>query len=154
MPTTRSSASPDSAAPHPETVRFLKAHHVLTLATARDGAPYCANLFYAWLESEGMFVFTSEDHTRHASEAAANPRVAGSVVLETRIVGKIQGVQLCGRMFRPEGDLLKRARVRYLKRFPYAAFADLDLWVLEPDFLKLTDNRLGFGKKLIWSKAK
>ncbi|MDR2936864.1 MAG: pyridoxamine 5'-phosphate oxidase family protein [Rikenellaceae bacterium] len=154
MLTPRFSASPDTAAPHPETIRFLKAHHVLTLATASNGAPYCANLFYAWLEPGEMFVFTSEGHTRHAAEAVANPRVAGSVMLETRIVGKIQGVQLCGRMFRPEGELLKRARMRYLKRFPYAAFADLDLWVLEPDFLKLTDNRLGFGKKLIWNKTK
>jgi hypothetical protein len=27
---------------------------------------------------------------------------------------------------------------------------ELHLWSLTPDFIKMTDNRLGFGKKLIW----
>jgi len=40
----------------------------------------------------------------------------------------------------------------YIKRFPYAAVADLQLWRMEADFMKLTDNTLGFGKKLIWQK--
>jgi uncharacterized protein YhbP (UPF0306 family) len=40
----------------------------------------------------------------------------------------------------------------YIKRFPYAAVAPLNIWVIEPDFMKLTDNTLGFGKKLIWNR--
>ena len=35
-------------------------------------------------------------------------------------------------------------------RFPYAAAMDLEMWAIAPDYLKLTDNRLGFGKKTIW----
>jgi len=27
-----------------------------------------------------------------------------------------------------------------------------NLWVVDLSFLKFTDNRLGFGKKLIWGK--
>ena len=38
----------------------------------------------------------------------------------------------------------------YIKRFPYAAVAPLSLWMLRPKMMKLTDNTLGFGKKLIW----
>jgi uncharacterized protein YhbP (UPF0306 family) len=76
----------------------------------------------------------------------ANGRVAASVVLETHIVGKIQGLQITGQI-KPaiEGD-----KAIYLKRFPYAVVADLSLWRLEADMMKLTDNTLGFGKKLIW----
>jgi uncharacterized protein YhbP (UPF0306 family) len=131
-------------------VRFLKKHHVLTLATAADNVPYCANLFYAWLEPERAFVFTSSLDTKHARDASAYSEVAGSVVLETRIVGNVQGVQLRGRMYRPEGELLQRAKKRYLRRFPYAAVMDLELWLLEVSWLKFSDNTLGFGKKLIW----
>ena len=74
-------------------------------------------------------------------------RVAASVVLETRIVGKIQGVQLCGTAARSDEE----DRRRYLRRFPYAvALTELTLWALTPDYIKFTDNTLGFGKKLIW----
>lgn len=138
--------------PDERVVRFLKAHHVMTLATVNKGIPYCSNLFYAWMEEELMFVFTSSADTRHAADAATNGQVAGSVVLETRIVGKIQGIQFQGQMYRPEGELLGKAKKRYLRRFPYAAVMDLELWVLEVEFIKMTDNQLGFGKKIIWTK--
>lgn len=126
--------------------RFLGRHHVLTLATAADGAPYCANAFYAYDKGRNRLVFTSDLSTRHAREMLAERRVAASVVLETRIVGKVQGLQLCGTVAR--GD--EEDKRRYLHRFPYAALAELTLWALVPDYLKFTDNTLGFGKKLIW----
>jgi len=43
-------------------------------------------------------------------------------------------------------------RTAYLLRFPFALAAKLDLWVLYIDYLKMTDNRLGFGKKLEWRR--
>ncbi len=77
-----------------------------------------------------------------------NPKVAASIVLETRIVGRVQGLQITGEIIRATED----DRFKYIKRFPYAAVADLTLWRLQADFMKLTDNTLGFGKKLIWQK--
>ena len=122
----------------------------MTLATATtSGEPYCANAFYAYDAERNVFVFTSDDTTRHAQEMLANSRVAASVVLETRIVGKVQGLQICGTAER--GD--DADRKVYLHRFPYvAAIGELHLWRIEPDFMKLTDNTLGFGKKLIWKR--
>jgi uncharacterized protein len=35
-------------------------------------------------------------------------------------------------------------------RFPVAALMDTRLWIVRLTFIKMTDNRLGFGKKLIW----
>ncbi len=130
--------------------RFIGKHHVMTLATTGSGGAYCANVFYAFDKEAGAFVFTSDEATRHSREMQKTGRAAGSIVLETRIVGKVQGLQLQGDVYMPEGRELERARARYLKRFPYAAAAPLTLWMLRPTFLKLTDNTLGFGKKLIW----
>ena len=129
--------------------KFISSHHVLTLATSTtDGQPYCCNIFYAYNKQEGAFIFTSDDHTHHAQMMSNNPRVAASIVLETRIVGKVQGLQITGEVKRAvDGD-----KALYIKRFPYAAVADLQLWRMEADFMKLTDNTLGFGKKLIWQK--
>ncbi len=126
---------------------FIGEHHVLTLATATtDGAPYCCNAFYAY--RDGAFIFTTDTSTHHGEMMVENPRVAASIVLETRTVGKVQGLQLTG-LIKPaiEGD-----KLAYIKSFPYAAVAELKLWRLEADFMKLTDNRLGFGKKLIWQR--
>ena len=131
-------------------VKFLKRHHVLTLATATaKGEPWCANAFYAYDPEHNRLVFTSDDTTRHAQEMLANSHVAASVVLETRIVGKVQGLQISGLAQR--GD--EADRKVYLRRFPYAAaIGELNLWHIEPDMFKLTDNTLGFGKKLIWRR--
>ena len=131
-------------------VDFIARHHVLTLATATaDGLPYCAACFYAYDKRRNIIIFTSDDTTLHAQQMAANSTVAVAINLETRIVGKVQGIQICGTARRGnEAD-----KSIYIKRFPYAALAPLNIWVVEPTFMKLTDNTLGFGKKLIWNKA-
>ena len=128
-------------------IKFIKKHHVLTLATVNgEGMPYVANCFYAFDTKRNLFVFTSDLATRHGAEMAANSSVALSIVLETRIVGRVQGLQVTGRALRGDDE----ARKCYIKRFPYAAAADLELWMVEPTMMKLTDNTLGFGKKLVW----
>lgn len=129
--------------------RFIAKHHVLTLATATpDGEPYCCNCFFAYDKVSAAFIFTSDASTHHGAMMQVNPRVAASVVLETRTVGKVQGLQITGKVLpAKDGD-----KMTYIKAFPYAAVADLSLWRLEADMLKLTDNTLGFGKKLIWRR--
>ena len=128
-------------------IDFIRRHHVLTLATSVEGEPYCAACFYAYDKERNRIVFTSDDSTRHAQQMLENAKVAVGITLETRIVGKVQGVQICGVASRGN-DEDKRL---YIKRFPYAALAPLNIWAVEPTFIKLTDNTLGFGKKLIWS---
>ena len=138
--------------PDPKIITFLKKHHVLTLSTVSQGQPWVANCFYAFLEEQMTFVFTSDYETRHIREATQNSKVAGSVVLETSIIGKIQGVQFSGTLKLAENEELIAAEKAYLKRFPFAALMDTTLWILSINYLKMTDNRLGFGKKLIWER--
>ena len=129
---------------------FIAEHHVLTLATATPcGEPYCCNAFYAYDKASGAFIFTTDLSTHHGKMMAENERVAASILLETRTVGKIQGLQITGKV-KPAiyGD-----KMRYIKDFPYAVVADLSLWRLEAEMMKFTDNRLGFGKKLIWQRS-
>lgn len=133
-------------------LRFIGRHHVMTIASVgAAGEPYCANLFYSYMAEDNLFVFTTEEKTRHYGEMLRNEFVAASIVLETKTVGKVQGLQLQGRARLAEEAIIKRARRSYIRRFPYAAIADLTLWTLSPTFMKLTDNTLGFGKKLIWN---
>lgn len=131
-------------------IKFLRRHHVLTIATTAGNEPWCANCFYVYLENENVLIFTTDPTTRHGQEFKKNPQVAGSVVLETRIIGKIRGIQFCGNISEPEGEMASKARIAYLRRFPPTALMDTHLWVVSLTYIKFTDNRLGFGKKIIW----
>ncbi|MGE0738650.1 pyridoxamine 5'-phosphate oxidase family protein [Sulfurimonas sp.] len=129
---------------------FLQKHHVLTLATTKDGVLSACNLFYAFDSEKTSFVVASSDDTTHIEHIKANSKVAGTVVLETKIVGKIEGVQFRGDFLLLEDDGLKKL---YLKKFPYALAMNPKLWQIKVDYFKLTDNTLGFGKKIIWTNA-
>lgn len=131
---------------------FIRQHHVLTLATSINNQPWCANCFYAWIEEESAFVFTSDSGTKHIKDLSEGNIVAGTVVLETEAVGKIRGIQFRGQLSEPEEDLVKISKKIYLKRFPFAILMKTKLWILKVDYMKMTDNRLGFGKKLIWER--
>lgn len=132
-------------------VKFINRHHVMTIASAAtECGPYCASVFYAYIPERNLFVFTSDDKTRHYREMYLNGKVAAAIYLETRTIGQVQGLQVLGDASLAEGDAAAEARTAYLRKFPYAIVADLTLWVLKPKSMKLTDNRLGFGKKLLW----
>jgi len=133
-------------------IEFIKKHHVLTLATCCDNQPYCANCFYTYVEDENLFVFTSDKTTKHIQDVEKQNKVAASIVLETSTIGKIQGLQITGVLTMPEGELMSKINREYLKQYPFAVVMKTTLWALQPNFMKLTDNRLGFGKKLIWEE--
>ncbi len=128
--------------------RFLAEHHVLTLATASENAPQCCNLFYTYLPDRQLFVVASDGGTEHMTNVRTNKRVAGTVVLETKSVGKVQGLQFKGVM----NAASQEESSAYLRAFPYARAMNPTLWTIVLEQMKLTDNRLGFGKKLTWTK--
>ncbi|MEI6681597.1 MAG: hypothetical protein WCO44_03160 [Bacteroidota bacterium] len=133
---------------------FIGEHHILTLANSSNHLPWCATCYYAYLKELNHFIITSDHNTRHIREVVEsnNYRVAGAIALETRLVGKIRGIQFSGVLMPLEGDDRKKAKSAYLKRFPIARLMpDLHLWAISPDYIKMTDNRLGFGKKLVWT---
>ncbi len=131
---------------------LLRLHHLLSIATVSERGPWCASCFYAWDEENNTLIITTDTTTRHGSEFLANPSVAGTIALETWRVGRIRGIQFTGLVREPSGEELSRAKKIYLRRFPYAALTELHLWFIDLNYIKLTDNRLGFGKKIIWEK--
>jgi uncharacterized protein YhbP (UPF0306 family) len=134
--------------------QFLKKHHVLNLAVCHNNVPWAASCFYVYDESAIRFVFTSDQETRHIADSLQQPLVSGTIALETSIIGKIRGIQFSGSLRECTGEEYTIAKKLYLKRFPFAApfIGSTALWEIVLDHLKMTDNRLGFGKKLIWCK--
>lgn len=128
--------------------KFISKHHLLSLATFGEFL-WCCSAFYAFDEDTGAFVIASDEQTVHIQNAKINIRVAGTIAQETKIVGKIQGIQFSGTISDVED---KREKELYLKRFPYALAMNPTLWKIELDTIKMTDNTLGFGKKLMWKR--
>ena len=131
-------------------IDFIQEHHLLNLSTSKENIPYCCNVFYVYDKGRNSFIFSSDTTTKHAQDFIENPQVAGTIALETKDVEKIQGVQLLGTITELKAEELNNATKQYLKEFPYAEKMKLHLWKMKLTFIKMTDNKLGFGKKLIW----
>ena len=131
---------------------FIAKHHVMSLASSSsDDELSVCNLFYTYDADKYSFVVASSNDTTHIQNILKNSKVAGTIVLETKTVGKIQGLQFRGSFLPLDDSNLKKL---YFETFPYALAMNPTLWQIKIDYLKFTDNRLGFGKKIIWHKSK
>lgn len=133
---------------------FIKEHHLAALAVTDGEDIWSWHAFYVFLEDEMSFVITSEDKTRHIGilKQGKSEIISGAIGLETEQIGLIRGVQFKARMEFCTEAFVNRYRLSYLRRFPYAILKGGDLWILRVSELKFTDNRLGFGKKLLWKR--
>jgi len=129
-------------------IEFIKEHHLLSISTCKDNLPHSANCFYAFDKNKFNFIIASDTSTRHIKELQVNPNFSATIALETTEIGKIRGLQFSG--------IIKKAttieKALYMKTFPYALAMNPTLWTLHVEHLKFTDNRLGFGKKLIYKR--
>jgi len=128
---------------------FIDKHHVMSLASSRGDELSVCNLFYVYDADELSFVVASSEETTHIQNVLNHPNIAGSVVLETKNIGKIQGIQFQGEFLLLEDKKLSNL---YFKTFPHALVMKPKLWQIKVNYFKMTDNTLGFGKKIIWQE--
>jgi len=131
-------------------VSFLAGHHVLSLATSDGNEISVCSLFYAFSEEKISFIVASSEDTSHIKHINKNHNIAGNILLETKNIGKIQGVQFRGEFLPLEDKKLKKI---YFKEFPHAIVMKPKLWQIKVNYFKMTDNKLGFGKKIIWQDS-
>tara|TARA_R110001592_G_scaffold52046_4_gene159628 strand:- start:5623 stop:6039 length:417 start_codon:yes stop_codon:yes gene_type:complete len=133
-------------------VEYISNNKVLTLATSVDNIPYCANCFYVFDEKNKTLIFLSDESTRHISEALQNKDVAGTINTEVTTVAKIQGVQFTGEFINPTKEEEKCFYAIYYDKFPFAKAKPSPIWGVKLLTIKMTDNTLGFGKKIKWNR--
>jgi uncharacterized protein YhbP (UPF0306 family) len=144
-------------------LRFLHSHRVLIVAITGDhGQPHAAALFYAVDENLRLYVLT-DPVTRHGRAMLLEGRVAGTVQRDRQDWRKIQGVQLHGRCWLLKSGARDRAWTQFVRRFPFLnhgnvklrlALEKTALWAIEPDWMRLINNRLGFGHKQEWTRRR
>ncbi len=143
-------------APQP-VLDFLAAHNTLTLATiGPDGMPHAAALFYAFTPDLRL-IFLSDPKTRHAQHiGTGRAHVAATIQADGQKWQSITGLQLHGIASLAE----QGAREVYLARFPFIyiartgplarAMSKVEFYQIVPTWVRLIDNRLGFGHKQEW----
>lgn len=131
---------------------YLQSQHVLTLCANSANDLWCASCFYLFDSQSMTFLLMSDLQTRHAVLMVANPVICGTVVAQVEEVSQVQGVQFKGRIALLEGNDATSANQAYCQRFPIAKTHSAPIWCIEIGTLKMVNNQLGFGHKLVWQR--
>lgn len=132
---------------------FIVSQKNMTLCTSVNNIPECASCFYTFMPEGAYLIFKSKNTTGHVCRALANNKVAGTILPDISKIGNIRGIQFSGIFLEPQEDLLEKAKKIYYSKFPLALGISGELWLIKLTYIKMTDNTLGFGKKLIWENS-
>ena len=132
---------------------FIQAHTCATIACLdTNGHPYCFSCFYAVDIENGLLFFKSSTDTHHVACMLANPIVAGTILPDALHKLQIKGIQMEGIVLALDNDAAKEASSYYYKAHPMALAMSGEVWTIQINRIKYTDNTLGFGKKIIWER--
>lgn len=134
--------------------RYLSRQHVFSLFTYHDNDIWPASCYYAFDAKAMSLFFMTDSASRHGQLMVINPRVAGTVSAQTKVVSQIQGIQFTGRVITLDENRQEQAREFYCRRFPVALTAKLPVWRLDLQEVKMVNNKLGFGTKHYWIRER
>lgn len=117
------------------------------------GKPYCFSCFYAFNRQEGLIYFKSSSNSHHTRLLKKNPFVAGTVLPDKLNKLTSRGIQFEATVLDTQHPGVKKGLNNYYKKHRAALAMPGEIWVLQIEYLKMTDNTLGFGKKIIWNRA-
>lgn len=134
-------------------IHFIEKQTCGNLCTiGADGKPWCFSFFYAFAAAEGLLYFKTHLDTRHTVNMMANPIVAGTILPDKFNHLQIKGIQFEGEVLPLDHELAAHAASRYHHKHPIALAMSGDVWTVKLNAVKFTDNTLGFGTKLVWSR--
>jgi uncharacterized protein len=134
-------------------LKYLEENSMFTLSTSINDIPHCAICFYVYDKESKTLIFKSKEVTRHVQEAIKNKVVAGSIYSAYKDFTKIKGIQFSGTFHIPLNQDQVRMQNLYYLKFPVSKLFPGTIYAVALDYIKMTDNTLGMGKKRIWEKS-
>lgn len=144
-----------------DSLKDLLALTTMTLSTANSsGKAHAAPVYFAALQNSTLSLelyFFSAPESRHIQDLVTNPHAAAAIYPETTGWEDIRGLQLEGSVHRlPEGTEWDAAWQVYLAKFPFTStmkeiIAQNAFYAFQVFWIRLVDNRLGFGYKQEWT---
>lgn len=146
---------------------FSEFDHVstMTLATCGPGGdPHAAAVYFVAIEIiqdqpnlQWRMYFLSDLTSRHAQDLSHRPQVAAAIYPQSQGWKDIRGLQIRATAYIVEsGNEWQQAWEAYRLKFPFvtgmeAIVARNTLFGLKPSWVRLVDNRKGFGYKHEWT---
>jgi uncharacterized protein YhbP (UPF0306 family) len=135
-------------------IQFLKDQTCASICCIDEqGKPYCFSCFYAFNEEEVLLYFKSSPNAHHSVLMKTNHFVAGTVLPDKLSKLLVKGMQFEGFVLSARHPLMKGATGNYFTQHPLALAIPGEIWAIRIDQVKMTDNTLGFGKKISWSRT-
>jgi hypothetical protein len=117
-----------------------------------EGALHCFSCYYAYCEAQEMLYFKTSDDSLHMPWLYAQPYLAGTILPDKLNKLKVQGIQFRGVLLLGAEADNKAAAKAYHLRYPFALAMEGKVHSIRLDWIKMTDNTLGFGTKLVWDR--
>jgi uncharacterized protein YhbP (UPF0306 family) len=140
---------------HPVVTKLLNLSTMSLSTVDPSGIPHAAPLYFAAGEKLQLFFFSSPN-SQHGHNLSRMPKAAAAIYPECRDWRDIHGLQLRGEVSRvPAGAAWVQGWGVYLVKFPFVAplkdiVAQNRLYVFRSSWIRLVDNRQGFGHKEEW----
>lgn len=132
-------------------IEFVQGQKVATVCCVdEENNPYCFNCFFAFDEKKLLLYFKTSSSTRHAQLLEQNGAVAGTIQPDRLNTLAIKGLQFTGQLVDDDDPLASDAPVLYHKKYPFAVTMKGDVKTIKLTAIKMTDNTLSFGKKIMW----
>lgn len=126
----------------------------MTLSTQSSEGVWSTPLFYVYDKEGKRLIFTSSVDTLHIKNGREFNEVSCAVSSSSMVVARLKGAQIRGLFCEVEqgSEQEKLLQRLYLKRFSFAVGRLDRMWFVEITSVKYTDNSLGFGSKLFYSR--
>jgi uncharacterized protein YhbP (UPF0306 family) len=134
-------------------IKFIKKQTCASICCVdKNGNPYCFSCFYAFNSDEGLLYFKSSSGTRHSEIISENPSIAGTILPDKLNVLLVKGIQFEGVVLSENHFLVRNASGNYHKKYPVALTMQGEILTIQINSIKMTDNSVGFGKKITWMR--
>jgi len=115
-----------------------------------ENNPCCFSVFFVFDEDKQRLYFKSSASSNHARYLLMNKRIAGTILPVRLNLLAIRGIQFTG--FICNADPKHFATAAYHKKIPFALAMPGDVWAIQLETIKMTDNTIGMGKKILWNR--
>ncbi len=133
---------------------FIAQQSLATVCCAGpEGDLHCFSCYYTYNEKLQLLYFKTSEQTTHMEYLLQNPVLAGTIVPDklNKMISK--GIQFNGSLLKSSHPQTHDAGKQFHRRYPFALAMPGTVYTIRLDRLKMTDNTLGIGTRLVWDRS-
>ena len=132
---------------------FLKKQTAASICCVNEiNEPYSFSCFFVFNETKNLLYYKSTTSAYHSKILLQNPKVSGTIMPDKLNKLAVKGIQFTGVVLNEDNPLSVGAFKNYHTRFPMAIAIPGEVWAIQLNQLKMTDNVPGIFKKHSWRR--